>query len=186
MKELVIEAVQFALSVEKSCYDFYRRAALMAQEQKARQIFEQLARQEAQHLDAMRDGAPTCCCEPQPIYHHEGIISDLNGGQGKLLEQLRLCLLNKHAVVNLYLALSRCFKEPSVSTIFEAALAIARQELSAIRQYYLRSEPLPASAAIIRRPRRIHTRGGIPLLQPNKHSQLYFSMLDSGRQSHLG
>lgn len=185
MKELVIEAVQFAVSVEKSCYDFYRRAALAAQEQKARQIFEQLARQEAQHLDAMRDGSQTLCCEPQPNYRHEGIILDFDNSQGKFLEQLRLCLLNKYSVVNLYLALSRCFKEPSVSMIFEAALAVARQELTAIRQHYLHSEPL-TSSSVIRRPRRTHTRGGMPSLQPNKHSQLYFSMLDSGRQSHLG
>lgn len=186
MRDLITEAVRFAVSIERKCYDFYRKAALTAASQVGRQIFERLASEEARHIGALRDEAPALWSEVQHPLQQPGMDCPLNEPQGSLFEQLRHALLNKQYSIDLYTTLARSFREPSICRVFETTLQTARKELRSIRQEYLQGDSITATSLITRRPRRSHLRCGLQPPPPNKHSQLFFSMLDSGRQSQNG
>jgi len=186
MREFVNEAIRLAVALERKCYDFYRKGAQMAPDQAGRQIFERLASEEARHIDALRAESTEPWYDVQRLDQQPGMDVKLSEPQGKLLDQLRLALLNRQFSIDLYATLAKSFKEPAISRVFEMTLLIARKELRSIRQEYLQADAIPAAPSITRRQRRTHVRSGLNPAVPNKHTQLFFSMLDSGRYSNLG
>jgi len=186
MRDFVNEAIRLAVALEKKCYDFYRKGAMMAPDQAGREIFERLASEEAGHIDALRAESPEPWCDVQRLDQQPGMDGRLSEPQGKLLDQLRLALLNRQFSIDLYATLAKSFREPSISRVFEMTLLIARKELRSIRQEYLQADAIPAAPNITRRQRRTHVRSGLIPAIPNKHSQLFFSLLDSGRHPNLG
>ena len=188
MKEFIAEAIRFAIIIEKKSYDLYRKAAMTVPDQAGRELFENLAREESQHIDALlREHPGTWRCnllqrDEQPV-----LDTQLREPQSsRLFDQLRHALLDKRWNIDLYTTLARTFREPSICRVFEGALGIARKEFRLIKEEYLQADPPTSGPARSRRARRPHTRAGIHPMIPNKHSELFFSMLDSGRQSQIG
>jgi len=183
---LIAEAVRFTVIHEKKSYDLYQKAAMTVPDQGSRQIFERLAREESRHIDALLREHPGTWCSAlqQPCGQQPEIDPELNEPRGNgLFDQLRHALLDKRWCIDLYATLARTFKEPSLCRIFEVAQEIARKQFRLITEEYREADLTLRNPGKNRRARRTHTRAGIQPVIPNKHSQLFFSMLDSGRQS---
>lgn len=186
MRDFIAEAVRFAVIIEKKSYDIYRQAALEVVDLAGKRIFEKLARDESMHIDSLLWQHPGTWCsdlkqkqEPQP-----GVEWDLSGPSGnRLFDQLRLALLNKRWSIGFYTTLLKTFKEPLICRVFEVTLAVARNEFKLITDEYLQADVSYGKPRDNRPPRRVHMREGILASPPNKHSELYFSMLDAGRSS---
>lgn len=189
MRDFVAEAVRFAVAIEKKSYELYRHAAVTVPDQAGRQIFERLAREESRHIDALLREYPGIW---QSGMKHKAaqqprIERNLAEPAGDaLFDQLHLALLDKRWSIDFYTTLARAFREPRICRIFELALAAARKEFRFITDLYLHAEIPFASPRTDRPPRRTHIRNGIHPAKPNKHSQLFFSLLDAGRQSQPG
>ncbi len=189
MRDFIAEAVRFAVIIEKKSYDIYRQAALEVVDLAGKRIFEKLARDESKHIDALLWQHPGTWCSDlrQKSETQPGVEWDLTGPTGnRVFEQLRLALLNKRWSIGFYTMLLRAFKEPRICRVFEMTLAVARKEFKLITDEYLQADACCGHSRSNRPPRRVHVREGIPASPPNKHSQLYFSMLDAGRVSRLG
>jgi len=185
MEDLIAEAVGFAVIVEKKSYDLYRKAAMTVPDQGSKQVFERLAREESQHIDSLlREHPGAWCCGLQHADRQPEIDADLAESRGSdLPDQLRAALLDKRWCIDLYATLAKSFKEPTLCKVFELALEMARKQFHLITKEYRQAERPLDTPAINRRARRIHIRAGIHPINPNKHSELFISMLDSGRQS---
>lgn len=189
MRDFIAEAVRFAVIIEKKSYDIYRQAALEVVDLGGKRIFEKLARDESKHIDALLWQHPGTWCsdlkqkqEPQPV-----VEWDLSGPSGnRLFDQLRLALLNKRWSIGFYTTLLKTFKEPRICRVFEITLEVARTEFKLITDEYLQADVSYGTPRSNRPPRRVHTRAGILPSPPNKHSELYFSLLDTGRSSRQG
>ncbi len=185
MRDFVTEAIRLAVALERKCYDFYRKGATMAPDPEGRLIFERLASEEAGHIDALQAESPAPLCDTQRCAQQPEIEGRLREPQGKLLDQLRLALLNRQFCIDLYTTFAKSFREPSICRVFEMTLLIARKELRSIRQEYLQADAAPGTSIVTRRQRRTHARSGLHPVTPNKHSEVFFSMLDSGRHSNF-
>ena len=196
MREFIAEAVRFAVIIEKKSYDLYRKAAMTVPDQGSKQIFDRLAREQSQHIDALlrEHPGPWCCTLPQgtcsPLPQRTArqplVEVDLNEPRGGgVFDQLRLALLDKRWCIDLYATFAKTFREPSLCRVFEVALDIARKQFRMITDEYRRADLALRTPEVNRRARRTHIRAGLHPVTPNKHSELFFSMLDSGRQSQL-
>lgn len=184
MRELIAEAVKFTVTVENKSYASYRRWAATATDPAGRRIFERLAHEKSGHIDSLLAQHPEIryemLMEPAGRNYVAECRFDEATGRG-LFDLLRLALLEKRSSIDLYATLSRSFKEPSISRIFEAALSLARNEFKSINALYLKADIPTALPKCTRPPRRTHFRGELHHACPNKHTELFFSMLDSGR-----
>ncbi|HBA87878.1 MAG TPA: ferritin [Geobacter sp.] len=188
MTDLIAEAVRFVVIIEKRSYDLYRKAAMTLQDPAAKDIFEKLAREESENIDVLLRRHPgTWYSEIQygagRVAEADAIPKEAQGGT--LPDQLRLALLDKRLGVDLYLTFARTFREPSLCKVFETAHDMAKKQLQFITDQH-RVADSRMQAPLQRRAKRNHLRTDLHRIVPNKHSELYFSMLDTGRQSQLG
>lgn len=188
MTDLIAEAVRFVIIIEKRSYDLYKRAARGAQDPEGMEFFGRLARMESEIIDLL-------------LRSHPGTwYSALDSGAGQVVEpeepyserpltafpdQLRLALLGKRLDVDLYLTFAKTFREPSLCKVFETALDLARKQLQIITDQHRLAGAKMQPVVVQRRMKRNHLRNDLHRIVPNKHTQLYFSMQDTGRQSQL-
>ncbi|QWV94750.1 ferritin [Geomonas oryzisoli] len=186
MRELLAEAIRYAVSMERNSEMLYRRGALAAPEVVHRRFLERLAQEEGRHIEALlQQLSRTEAAEVDQgaLLVHAAPAAERTTAPGNHLHQ---ALLDKRFSIDLYATLCRCFKEPSLCRFFETALSVARRQFKLITYEYLKEgarRDVPASPGP---PRRSHQRGELPHRTPNRHSQLFFAMQDCGRQSRIG
>ncbi len=121
------EAVRLAIKAEKDSMDFYRRAASVAKNERARKVFELLANEEVGHLKAFFDhykgsdfgdltsfiNSPVDTKNPTYI-KLEKLIS------GDMLEQkaLELAMAEEMACIGQYTQLAQGVVDPAVKSVF--------------------------------------------------------------------
>lgn len=188
MKELLAEAMGLVVRTEKESYALYRKVAATTTDPAGRLFFERLAQDEYSHIDALLKEFPDAGCRcTQLTAHPPRSEGGAYGASGRVIfEQLRLALLDKRSCIDLYETFLNSFRDPLLCRVFQKALEAARREFRLINAEYLKAE-VPACRVIPGRPpRRTHPGGSLHYLSPNRHSQLFFSMQDTGRQSQLG
>ncbi|WP_136513856.1 hypothetical protein [Geomonas edaphica] len=185
MRELLAEAVRLVVGVERKSETLYRRGA-MATEDRHRSFFQRLAEEQSRRIEALLRQLP----EAEATVHEPGVslsclaaISERGTAPGNHLHQ---AMLDKRFSIDLYATFCRCFKEPGLCRLFETALVGARREFRVITAEYLKGGCRSDAAATSRPQRRSHQRGELPNCAPNRHSQLFFAMQDSGRPSRIG
>lgn len=185
MRELMTEAVDFTVNLERKSQQLYEQGARAATDQESRRFFEQLAQEQSRRIDALLQGAPelrdTDRARP---WIREGETKGSREGQS--LSQLHQAVLDKRFSIDLYATFCRCFKEPAVTRFFESALTAARREFKLIIAEYLKAGGKAKTTTLSGQPRRSHQRGELPQRAPNPHSPLFFAMQDCGRHSRIG
>lgn len=187
MKELMAEAIGLVVTAEKTSYALYREVAATATDPAGRMFFERLAREQHGQISALlSDFAGTLCpCAVTGQVSAGEVHSDQASGRGSF-EQLRLALLDKRFCIDLYETYLNSFREPLLCRLFQKALEMARRLFRLINAEYLKAEVPVCRVTSGRPPRRTHPGNSLNQLTPNRHSQLFFSMQDSGRQTTLG
>lgn len=151
MESFAEEALRLAIHTEKSSHDFYRYAAGRAKNEAVREIFAQLASEEAEHMAAFLaryEGDDILQLQdtgeapggPDPRRYGE-----LVGAIDSIFDEaqaLRLALGEEQACIDSYTVLVETLREPELRAIFEQALDDTRRHYEQLRQQYLRfAEP---------------------------------------------
>ena len=186
MKELMAEAIRFTMAMEQESCARYRKAAAVVADPAGKRFFEKLARDRSRRIDMLSWEVPDG--GTFPCRAHAAVAAEAPAPEpsGAFLDQLRAALLDKRFSIGIYAALCKGFREPALCRFFARLLDAARREFREIKAEYLRigvafSPRLPGRPPVME-----HLRGSLHHLAPNRHSQLFFSMQDCGRQPRLG
>lgn len=188
MKELLIEATGLVVSTRKESYALYRKVAATTTDAAGRAFFERLAQEECSHIDALLRDLPDAArayARMTVQAQHPGAHADEASARG-IFEQLRLALLDKRFCIDLYETFLKSFRDPLLCRLFQKALEVARSEFKLINREYLKAEVPACRVMPGQPPARIHLGDSQHHVAPNRHSQLFFSMQDAGRQSQPG
>jgi hypothetical protein len=186
MDSFIEEAFRVAIQIEKNSYNLYRSAAGMIPEGSEKQLFERLATEEAKLLEQMIQSAPDALADimqnrdDQRLSCFDG--NSIQSPEHRLFNHLRMALRNKHACLDLYTTFVKTFRDPAICRVFELALGVSRKLYGIIAHEYRQADLRLHKPGVTRRVKRTHIRSaGQPI--PNKHSQLFISLQDSGRPS---
>jgi rubrerythrin len=186
MKDLIEEAFRVALHIEKRSHELYVVSAAQLRDCGGCQIFDRLAHEESKVIDEMRKHAPATLPESgrEPHEQHRSYLNRCVDGppERMLFDHLRLALLDKHAGIEHYTAFVETLREPALRRVFERAQVMSQKLYKQIAAEYRQADSILHRPGVNRRARRVHIRAGNHPT-PNKHSQLYFSLLDFGRRS---
>jgi len=184
MKEVIEEAIRVVMGIEQHSYRLYRRALLSMPEGEGRQVLEKVAREEAGVIEEMAGRYPLAepgslpddqrppCTDQQPRESPER----------RLFGHLRTALLDKHYCLERYAAYLETFRDPAVCQVFRQASAASRRLFTLIAEEYRQADLRISRPGSNRRLKRTHLRG-VSRPSPNEHTQLFISLLDSGRRS---
>jgi len=184
-EHLTEEAFRVTILTEMVSYELYRNAVVTVSGG-GRQVFERLARGQAKLIDEILEHCPAGVAgladkpkdeQPCPL---KGDFKQ--SPQRRLLDHLRMAMRDKQACIDRYATFVRTFREPGLCRIFELALSGARKQYGLIVQEYRQADQRVHRPGVDRRSKRTHLRG-VSRPVPNKHSQLFISLLDSGRPS---
>lgn len=186
MKILREEAFRVAILTEKNSYDLYRNASVMVPEGPGKRVLERLAREQAKLIGEMLKYCPDSFpdllkqvsdqCRPRL----DGYAKQ--SPERRVFDHLRAALRDKHACIDRYATYVKTFREPTVCLVFELALSLSRKQFGFIAEEYRQAEQRVHRPGSNRRIKRAHL-GVIHHPTPNKHSQLFISLLDCGRHS---
>lgn len=182
MDHLIEEAFRIALHTEMNSYHLYQGALSMMPDGSDKQVLKRLAHEEANLLkeilqycpDSVRD---TIKHSNTQHFAYYGSLKDST--KRRLFNQLRIFLLDKHASIERYTTFVTAFKEPAVCTVFELALSMSRKLFALIAEQYRQADLSLHKPSNNKRAKRAHLRTG-NLTSPNKHSQLFISLKDTG------
>lgn len=190
MTDLIAEAVRFAVVVENRSYEQFKKASAAVSDHIDKELFEKLACEQAKNVDALLAKHPgEWYSELTGAVPERAGVNDAHtpGKEHSVPELLHLALVDKRLDVELYLTFAKTFREPNLCAIFEMALDMSRKQVHLLANEQRMAEArLQAAAFLPRRAKRSNLRTELHRIIPNKHTELYFSMLDTGRQSQLG
>ncbi|HBG07123.1 MAG: hypothetical protein A2075_14395 [Geobacteraceae bacterium GWC2_58_44] len=186
MKDLIEEAFRVAILTETSSYELYRNATVMIPDGRGKQVFERLAREESKLIDEILKHCPDRLAElrqkpdDRPLPRFDECL--LESPERRLFNHLRVALRHKHACIDRYATFVNAFRDPALCEVFELALGMSRKQYGLIAQEYTQADLRLHRPGVNRRAKRTHFRG-VSRPAPNEHSQLFISLLDSGRRS---
>jgi hypothetical protein len=188
MKPIIQEAFRVAILTEKNSYDLYRNAGAMVPEGSGKEVLEQLAHDELKLIEEMLIYSPDTLVDLL-MHPNDQHISSFDGyskesPERRLFNHLRVALLDKHSCIDRYTTYLKTFRDPEVCRVFELALSISRRQFGLIAQEYRKADQRVHRPGSFKRAKRIHLKVGIRPT-PNKHSELFLSLLDSGRHPHF-
>ena len=146
MDASVIEAFHTAILIEKQSYDFYRNMATVVNNGGTRKVFELLADEEADHLDAFIKGYPgngfdllklldrPDDFEP-PDYCAIDLSAELHVNEKDALE---ISLREELSCLDHYSAITTSLSEPRLCGIFQQALDQTRKHFEIVNAEYMR------------------------------------------------
>ena len=141
----VQEALKLAIKAEKDSMDFYRKAASVATNERAKKVLELLASEEAGHLKAFFDhykggdfgdlasymGSPVD--EKNPTY-----MKLMKATDGTIIEKkaLELAMIEEKECIGQYTQLAQGVVDPSVRAIFERVVQETQRHYDLIESEY--------------------------------------------------
>jgi rubrerythrin len=186
MEHLLEEAFRVAMQTEMNSLELYRKAAATMQGSGGRDVLERLAREESRIIEQIRSCSPCPPSATKDGAKEDGRCWAIAEGneqpQRRLLNQLRVALEDKHGCIERYATYASAFRDPAVCKVFETALGMSRSLLQSIAEAYRQVDPSLQRPCANRRTKRAHIKA-VNHPTPNKHSQLFISLLDSGRRS---
>lgn len=139
------EAVSLAIKTEKDSMDFYRRAASVAKNERAKKVLDMLANEEVGHLKAFFDhykgsefgdltsymNSPVDTKNPTYMKLEKAISEDM-------VEQkaLELALIEEKECIGQYTQLSQGVVDPAVKAVFERVVKETRGHYALIESEY--------------------------------------------------
>jgi rubrerythrin len=141
----VQEALVLAIKAEKDSMDFYRKAASVAKNERAKKVLELLASEEAGHLKSFFDHykgtefgdlksyIDSPADEKNPTY-----VKLIKGISDDIVEQraLELSLIEEKECIGQYTQLAKGVVDPAVRTIFERVLKETQRHYDLIESEY--------------------------------------------------
>lgn len=140
------EALKMAIQTEKDSMDFYRRAASMTKNERAKKVFEMLANEEVGHLKSFFDhfkggefGDMKAYMDSPPNKRNlaymalEKAISDETHEK----EALEIALKEEKACINQYSALAKDIVDPLVRSVFERVIKETQNHYDLIEDEYM-------------------------------------------------
>jgi rubrerythrin len=139
------EAISLAIKAEKDSMDFYRKAASVAKNERARKVLELLANEEVAHLKAFfshykgTEFADVTACINAPVdtknltyMKLEKAISD------DMIEQvaLELALIEEKDCISQYTHLARGVVDPAVRAVFQSIVKETERHYALIESEY--------------------------------------------------
>jgi len=189
MKYLLEEAYRISLATEQKSQDLYLNAVVMLPAGNGKMLFERLARHETTIMNHIMERCPQLASTMQHRADEREGLAPLDHADAlpelRLLDVLQLAVQDKAASVARYQTFIETFREPAVRDIFQPALALSRNMLQDIKTEYRQAEQRLHRPAVNRRAKRTHIRTTFASAPPDKHSQLFISLLDSGRRRPL-
>ena len=185
MEDLIEEAFRVAILTEKNSYDLYRSAGLTMPDEGAGQVFKRLEREQRKVIDELLKYCPDISPEAVKDPNEEYVRSEAGlkeSPERQLFNHLRIALLDKHRCIEHYVTCLDTFREPEVCKLFELMLSMSRKQYGRIAEEYRQADLRLRKPAVSKRAKRTHIRSGNSPT-PNEHSQLFISLLDSGRHS---
>lgn len=187
MEHLIEEAFRVAILTEMNSYRTYKKAAAMMPDGSAKNVLERLAEEELLIIDELSKKWPY----PVPRIQEQ---SDDQRGQSvkssqkespehRLCKQLRAALVDRHCSIEKYMIFVTSFKEPAVCKVFELALGMSRRLFKLISEACTHAEMRLHRTGLDRRKKRTHIRPVERGPAPNKHTEAFISLLDSGRRT---
>ena len=147
MNDFIEAAYRYAIITEKKSYDFYCRMARTVSDNRIKNLFDQLAQEEAEHVKSfvMRypgdefDLLALVNSHPQPDgpAYWASVASTLNGALNEE-QALEISLHEELDCLETYAAMVTCIKEPSLRALFEFAMDDSRQHYAKISDEYRR------------------------------------------------
>jgi len=139
------EAVSLAIKTEKDSMDFYRKAASVAKNERAKKVLDMLANEEVAHLKAFFDhykgtefgdltsyiSSPADTKNPTYIRLEKAISEDM-------MEQkaLELALVEEKECIGQYTQLAQGVVDPAVKAVFERVVKETQQHYALIEAEY--------------------------------------------------
>jgi rubrerythrin len=139
------EAISLAIKAEKDSMDFYRRAASVARNDRAKKVFDLLANEEVGHLKSFFDhykgsefgdlatyiNSPADTKNPTNIKLEKAI-------QEEMVEQkaLELALIEENNCIGQYTQLAQGVVDPTVKAIFERVVKETQRHYALIESEY--------------------------------------------------
>ncbi|HJV65448.1 MAG TPA: hypothetical protein VJ550_06945 [Geomonas sp.] len=186
MEHLVEEAFRVAIVTEINSYRAFNRAAAMMPDGSAKQVLERLVRVQRKIIEGIcgRCPYPASQLAEQMEVQHQHCLHPYpqESRERKLYRHLHAAMMDRHCAIEKYMIFAASFREPEVCQVFQLALDMSRQLFDVIAQSCRQLDlKLPAPMAN-RRKKRVHFK---PLTRPapNKHSELFLSLVDAGRRS---
>lgn len=149
------EALRLAIQEEKDGVDFYRKAASIAKNPRAKQVFENLANEEVGHLKTFfahykgkefGDVESFMKTPPNPDNPSYQALLKLVGESTMEKQALEISMLEEKAVVSHYSVLAKDIVDPLVKGIFERVVKETQDHYDLIEAEYMHIMGMVASA----------------------------------------
>lgn len=186
MEHLVEEAFRVTIMTEINSYRMFHRAAGMMPEGNGKQIMERLALEERRIVEEIcsRCPFPAARLAGQLDIQHPHCLHPYprESRERKLYKHLHAALVEKHCAMEKYMIFKASFREPAVCRVFEIAQEMSRKLFDYIAESWRQVDVKLHSPEADRRKKRVHLK---PLSRPapNEHTELFVSLVDSGRRS---
>jgi rubrerythrin len=143
----IADAVREAILTEKNSFEFYRVASETVRDQGAKQLFESLAREELEHVNAFLrlytgdefGDLHSLVKQPydpnQPVNRVllEGVAPDMTAEHA-----LKVSLREEQACIDRYTSFIAAIDEPTTREVFAKALSETRKHYDVIKEEYMR------------------------------------------------
>lgn len=186
MENLVEEAFRVAIMTEINSYRTFHRAAGMVPDGSARQILQRLAGEQRKIVEEVcsRCPFPASRLLQQIDLQHQHCLHPYpqESRDRKLYKHLHAALLDKHCAIEKYTLFVTSFRDPAVCQVFQLAIDMSRKVLDFLAQSCRQLAMQEAVLTADRRKKRVHLKE-LTHPAPNKHSELFLSLVDSGRRS---
>ena len=185
IEEVIEEAFRVAILTEKKSYDLYRVATVTKPDVTGEDVFKRLAREERKLIDELLRHCPdrlSTIVKKRSDDHvpcSDGYFRE--SPERRLFNHLRMALLDKQACIERYAAFVDTLREPAVCRVFELVLGMSRRQYAFIAEQCRQADLRLRRPAVNKRAKRTHIRP-VNHPAPNRHSQLFISLLDSGSQ----
>jgi rubrerythrin len=146
MTKVLEEAIRFALFTEKSCFDFYQRAARLMIDSRSKELFERLAGEEGEHG---REFLRLCLDKGVSLHSVTGELKHYSDPVHPKLEPaltahmtekdaLRLALQEEQMCIDRYEVFVRALRDPEACGVFEKAISDSRRHYEIVEAEYMR------------------------------------------------
>lgn len=139
------EAIRLAIKAEKDSMDFYKKAASVAKNERARKVLELLASEEIGHLKAFfghykgNEFGDVNACINSPVDTKNPTYMKLENAIGEeMIEQkaMELALVEEKACIGQYTQLAQGVVDPAVRSVFERVVKETQSHYALIESEY--------------------------------------------------